>query len=162
MITIKIWVKINSSRINSRRLFCPSFIAFVYFSRNIPHYNIQGFVSSVSVFIGLRFINRQTTEDSGLNISTAGVNRLPTISGTRIGTDTAASEKHYTASEASTLISAMNIEKNAELRITKLIAIKHMLDLIKPLYDALKGTSTTLLTTYREVSIQFRMQLSLF
>lgn len=53
---------------------------------------------------------------------------------------------------ASSLVSAVTIGNNAELRITKLIAIKHTLDLIRPLHDALKGTSSALLKTYREVS----------
>ncbi|KAL5963190.1 hypothetical protein TSMEX_009071, partial [Taenia solium] len=52
---------------------------------------------------------------------------------------------------SSSLVSAITIGNNAELRITKLIAIKHMLDLIQPLHDALKGTSSALLKTYREI-----------
>ncbi|KAM7539559.1 hypothetical protein Aperf_G00000022313 [Anoplocephala perfoliata] len=55
------------------------------------------------------------------------------------------------SSSTTALMSALTIEKNAELRITKLIAIKHMLDLIKPLFNALKGTSTALLKTYRDI-----------
>ncbi|VDM17100.1 unnamed protein product [Hydatigera taeniaeformis] len=60
----------------------------------------------------------------------------------------------------SSLFSAVSIGNNAELRITKLIAIKHMLDLIQPLQDALKGTSSALLKTYREPGINVLLDLT--
>nr|CDS27090.1 mutS protein 4 [Hymenolepis microstoma] len=88
------------------------------------------------------------TAISRLNSTTAATNRLSSM---QHGSDTTVNGKGSSHTATSTSISAVTIEKNAELRITKLIAIKHMLDLIKPLYDALKGTSTTLLKTYREI-----------
>ncbi|CDS39966.1 mutS protein 4 [Echinococcus multilocularis] len=86
----------------------------------------------------------RTGTASGLNISVASVPTSNMASGRKssVGGDSDAT---------SSLVSAVTIGNNAELRITKLIAIKHMLDLIRPLHDALKGTSSALLKTYREI-----------
>lgn len=43
------------------------------------------------------------------------------------------------------------MEKDAEIRITKLISLKYMLDMVRPLHDTLRGSSSTLLKTYKEV-----------
>ncbi|EUB61351.1 MutS protein [Echinococcus granulosus] len=86
----------------------------------------------------------RTGTASGLNISAASAPTSNMASGRKssVGGDSDAT---------SSLVSAVTIGNNAELRITKLIAIKHMLDLIRPLHDALKGTSSALLKTYREI-----------
>ncbi|KAL5111109.1 hypothetical protein TcWFU_000175 [Taenia crassiceps] len=85
--------------------------------------------------------------------------RADTVSGLKISpsapTSNIASARRLSvggdSDTASSLVSAVTIGSNAELRITKLIAIKHMLDLIQPLHDSLKGTSSALLKTYREI-----------
>uniref|UniRef100_A0A0X3PFA2 DNA mismatch repair proteins mutS family domain-containing protein n=3 Tax=Schistocephalus solidus TaxID=70667 RepID=A0A0X3PFA2_SCHSO len=43
------------------------------------------------------------------------------------------------------------IERDAEIRLSKLIGIKHMLDLVKPLHDALRGSTSAPLKTYKEI-----------
>lgn len=82
--------------------------------------------------------------------STADPCRKSTITSTISPRDKTADTDKMSSLNGS--LNAMTLEKNAELRITKLIAIKHMLDLIQPLFYALRETSSGLLKTYRDVS----------
>ncbi|KAL7061773.1 hypothetical protein AAHC03_01484 [Spirometra sp. Aus1] len=57
-----------------------------------------------------------------------------------------------TPSDASTSSAGSRlIEKDAEIRLSKLIGIKHMLDLVKPLHDVLRDSTSVLLKTYKEI-----------
>ncbi|VUZ52722.1 unnamed protein product, partial [Hymenolepis diminuta] len=78
---------------------------------------------------GVGTSQQRTTGESGLNISAtaARLPSMPTSTSREHANATTVNDKDSSQSAASTLISAVNIEKNAELRITKLIAIKHML-----------------------------------
>ena len=97
-------------------------------------------MSAIATASGLNIPATGTATGTATAIASA-VTSVKEVRSTAAGSDAAASSS----------LSAVTIEKNAELRITKLIAIKHMLDLVKPLHEALKGTSSTLLKTYREV-----------
>ncbi len=92
-----------------------------------------------------------TTRDRARGVISSGL--LGTTSATKpVTTTISVHDKTADSNYSNGSLSSVTIEKNAELRITKLIAIKHMLDLIQPLHDALEGTTSSLLKTYRDVS----------
>ncbi|VDN09310.1 unnamed protein product [Dibothriocephalus latus] len=72
---------------------------------------------------------------------------------TQVGqTENSSVNKWKTPSETSISSAGSRlIERDAEIRLSKLIGIKHMLDLVKPLHDALRGSSSVLLKTYKEI-----------